>query len=657
MGARRVLVPLLCALTTTVLVAVPASAAPPGPRVDLRVLVVQDGSPEVDAVLEALTEGGVPTDVVDLSDPARRPVDRASLTVPDAVPHARYQGVVLPGDAPVELAPAELTVLHDVEREFRLRQLNATVRATARTGLAEPSPGAGWSGRLDGGVARLTDAARADGFGDMRGDVPVGEDTWVEIGTPLAGYTTLLTGSSPDGTHRGPLLGVLRTGGREELGLSFSYAPGSMPFAALAPGLVEWLTRGVHLGMRRAWFAVHVDDVLLPDARWVAGAHCAYGADCPPTVPPAPTIRMTPADVDAAASWSHDHDFRLDLAFNGAGSRLAAPGGDDPLLAALLARRGAFGWINHTWSHQYLGCVRDHGVVPWRCATVPLLGWTRYVPERVIDDEVARNTAFARDVGLPINPSELVTGEHSGLRGDEEMPEDNPGLAGALDDEGIRSVAADASKEAGQRPIGGARTVPRHPIDLDFDTATFAETVDQYNWSHTSRADGGDGTCEADGGCVPPVPAGDPRAGFLGRIVPMEVTKALGHALANDPRPHYVHQPQLTEDRTLYPVLDQVLGSYRALYTEARPLLVPTMTQSAEVLGRQAAWATAAGSTRAWLQDGIVTVVSGGASDRPVDVPVTVPPALDGAFGEPYGTTRSGWVPVAGEQRIGGVAP
>src|SRR3954468_4363709 len=182
----------------------------------------------------------------------------------------------MPGEAPAALAPAELTALHGVEREFRLRQLDTTVHPSARTGLAEPTTGAGWSGRLDSGVARLTDAARADGFGDMVGDVPIGEDTWAEIGMPLAGYTPLLVATPPDGSRQGPLAGVWRTDGREELALSFSYTPGSMPFAALAPGLVEWLTRGVHLGVWRSWFAVHVDDLLLPDARWVPGAHCAY---------------------------------------------------------------------------------------------------------------------------------------------------------------------------------------------------------------------------------------------------------------------------------------------------------------------------------------------------------------------------------------------
>jgi hypothetical protein len=638
---RRVLL-VVAVLVGTVAVGVPATAA--GPRTELRVLVVTDGQPEVEAIHRVLVASGVPVDVLNLADPDRPRLDEAALTLPDEVPHSRYQAVVLPNEAPEALAPAELTAVHEMERRFGLRQVDALVAALPATGLAEPTDAAGWSGMVDGGTAQLTPAAKAAGFGDLRGPVPLDTDTWAEIGTPLPGYTPFLTATSPDGGRGGAIAGVLATGGREELGFAVTYEAGSTHFTALAPGLVEWLTRGTHLGLRRDWFAVHVDDVLLPDARWVVGAHCASGADCPPDTPAAPTIRMTPADVEYAAAWSAAHGLRLDLAFNGAGSAAAAPNGEDPLLAALVAHKDAFGFVNHTWSHEYLGCVRDYSVTPWRCASVPILGWTRYVPGGEIADQIARNVEFAQLNGLPIDPTELVTGEHSGLRGDEAMTGDNPRLAGALDAEDVRSVASDASKEPAQRGIGDARTVPRHPIDLDYDTATLAETVDQYAWTHTSRADGGDGTCEADAGCGPRIDTSDPATAFAQVVVPAEAAKALGHVLGNDPRPHYVHQPQLTEDRTLYPVLERVLGAHAALFTEARPLLVPTMTQSRDELTRQADWATASAGTRAWVQDGAVTVVGNGT------VPLTRPG--DTSFGEPYGTTRSAWVSVAGEQRV-----
>uniref|UniRef100_UPI001C69123D hypothetical protein n=1 Tax=Pseudonocardia pini TaxID=2758030 RepID=UPI001C69123D len=70
---------LVAVLLATLLAGVPALAA--GPRVDLRVLVVTDGQPEVEAIRGALVAGGIPIDVVDLADPARPWLDEAALTL------------------------------------------------------------------------------------------------------------------------------------------------------------------------------------------------------------------------------------------------------------------------------------------------------------------------------------------------------------------------------------------------------------------------------------------------------------------------------------------------------------------------------------------------------------------------------------------------
>jgi hypothetical protein len=476
---------------------------------------------------------------------------------------------------------------------------------------------------------------------------------------PLAGFRPLLTATTPDGTRSGALAGIVTTEGREELVLTFTYDADDRQLQVLAPGLVGWLTRGVHLGFDRSYLAVHIDDVLLPNVRWVPGVHCTPGADCPPSVVVPPEIRMTPADVAYAVEWQRRAGFRLDLAFNGAGSVAADAGsGTDPLTAALVAARDEFGWINHTWSHRYLGCVRDNDLTPWSCATLPILGWTRYISGGIIESEINRNVEFARRNGLPIDPTELVTGEHGGLRAPPQLPDDNPRLAGALTNAGIRTIAADASVESRSRPAGSAVTVPRHPIDLDFDTATVAETIDQYNWVHTSRADGGNGECEADGGCQTPAA---PGTGYTDHIVPVEADKMLDHMLTNDPRPHYVHQPQLTEDRTLYPLLDRVLGDYRTWMADSRPLVMPSLTQSARELDRQQRWAdaVAAGRVHGRLEGGTVSVVVDG--DDPLDVPLTTGPGalgVDGkAFGGPYGAGRSAWVPVTGEQQLSTTAP
>jgi hypothetical protein len=658
------------ALVVTALLLAPLAAPPAAqaqavgtpPRTELRVLVVTDGSTPVEALRTVLARTGIPLDVIDLRDPARRRIDAALLTPAPGL--VGYQGVVLPDQAPQGLPAAELAALHAFEQRFEVRQIDASVVASAAVGLAPVTDTAGYSGPFPGGAARLSRQALEGDFAYARGPVPFATDTpggdgdgeaapWVEIARPLGGFRTVVSATAPRTGRTGAVAGVWTTGGREEFVLTFSYDADSTQLQVLAPGLVGWLTRGVHLGFERSYLAVHVDDVLLPNVRWVPGRHCTPGADCPPDVVAPPLIRMTPDDVTHAVEWQRRTGFRLDLAFNGAGSVAADSGrGTDPLTAALVAAKDDFGWINHTWSHQYLGCVRDMSTTPWSCATVPLIGWTRYVNGWTIESEIGRNVDFARQHGLPLDASELVTGEHGGLRAAPQMPDDNPRLAGALEEAGIATVAADASLESGTRTVGAATTVPRHPIDLDFDTATVAETIDQYNWVHTSRADGGDGECEADGGCLPPAKAG---TGFTDSIVPIEAGKVLDHVLANDPRPHYVHQPQLAEDRTLYPVLDRVIGDYRAWFGDSRPLVTPTMTQSGLELRRQQAWAEAlaAGRVRAWREGTDVVVSVDGAQ---VDVPLTLGPGArvpgGGPFGEPYGTGHSAWVPASGEQRF-----
>jgi hypothetical protein len=652
--ARRALVAAVILLLIPA--ALPGTASAQANTVGLRLLVVTDAGPSVEALRTLFARIGIPVDVLDLNDPGRRRIDDALLA--DGA-HAHYQGVVLPDHGPPGLSAAELAALYAYERHFGIRQLNASATAKPTTGLVEPTPTVGYSGAFDGGTAQLTPEALAGDFAYARGSVPFSdddpavEDSYVQMATPLPGFRPLLTGTSPDGTRSGALAGILTDAGREELVLTFSFDADARQLQVLAPGLVGWLTRGVHLGFDRSYLAVHIDDVLLPNVRWVPGVHCTPGADCPPSVVAPPDIRMTAADVAYAVEWQRRTGFRLDLAFNGAGSVAADAGaGTDPLTAALVAAKGEFGWINHTWSHRYLGCVRDHDLTPWSCATLPILGWTRYISSGIIESEITRNVEFARRKGLPIDPTELVTGEHGGLRAPPQLPDDNPHLAGALADAGIRTIAADGSIEPGLRPVGDAVAVPRHPIDLDFDTATVTETIDQYNWVHTSRADGGNGECEADGGCQKPAA---PGSGYTDHIVPVEAEKVLDHMLTNDPRPHYVHQPQLTEDRTIYPLLDRAIGDYRSWFGDIRPLITPTMTQAGHELGRRQRWAeaVAAGRVQGRLEGGAVTVVVDGA---PLDVPLTTGPAgqvPDGAeFGTPYGTGRSAWVPVTGERQL-----
>jgi hypothetical protein len=372
---------------------------------------------------------------------------------------------------------------------------------------------------------------------------------------------------------------------------------------------------------------------------------------------------MTAADVDPLLAWQNRTGLKLDMVFNGHGAVDAGPA--DPLTARLVANRSALRWVNHTYEHPYLGCVQDFSVSPWRCATDPATGQVRYVSQAEIEAQINQNLTWARQRGITLNAAELVTGEHSGLRSLPQMPVDNPNLAPAFTRTGVRTVAADNSRDPDTRLIGPARTAPRHPMNIFYNVATRAEEVDEYNWIYTSAADGGSGICSANPStstCIAPL-AG-PSA-FEGYIVPIEARIALGHVVGNDPRPHYAHQSNITEERILYPVLDEVLARYRELYAANTPLVNPTMTVAAEQLRRAAAWqaAVAAGRVEAYLSGGRVTIVnrSTGQLHLPAGMPagtnvVTLSvlgiELISGPYGESYGTDRSAWTAVAAGGRL-----
>ncbi|MFI6643898.1 hypothetical protein [Streptomyces sp. NPDC050504] len=593
------------------------------PRIDLRVLVVDDGGHAVRAVLEELRATGVPHTAVALADPDRPRMDAPGFLfdAPGGRPRAKFQGVVVPNESALD--PAELTAVAAYEKRFGIRQVDAYTWA--------PTDGGGWAGTLDGVRARVTDAGRAGPFGYLKGTVEF-EDNSPQVPEsygyltvrPPAGFTTYVDAPVPGSAARGPLVGELDRDGRRSLLVTFGYNQHQRQFRLLARGIVEWLTQGVHIGRSRHYFAVHVDDVFAPDERWDTALDATTGER---------PIRMTADDARHAARWQRERGFTLDLAYNGgyAGSDPAA----DPLTAQLVADRARYRWINHTFTHAYLGCVQNTATVPWSCAK-DATGAVRWPTRAQIAAQIRDNHAWAVRQGLDVDRAELVTGEHSGLKTLPQQPADNPNLAGALTDTGVRWIASDNSREPAQRPVGPARTVPRHPMNVYYNVGTAAEMTDEYNWIYTSRADGGSGTCENNpaASCLP-APL-DPATGYAEHIVPLEVRTALAHVLAGDPRPHYAHQSNLAEERILYPVVDRVLAEYRALFTADTPLINPRQSAIGTELHRRA---LAEGRVSGYRVGDTLVVTA----PRGVLAPLTVPAAT--AFGAPYAGARSGWTP------------
>ncbi|MFG3035608.1 hypothetical protein ACGFYZ_01765 [Streptomyces sp. NPDC048330] len=647
------------ALLATVMPSAQAATAPV-PRIDLTVLVVDDGGSAVEAIADELKGSGVPFRRIDLDDPNRPVLDAAFLSdTVDGRPRAKYQGVVLPHESAFGPDSAEHTALRSYEKTFGIPQVDAATWSHPGVGLDYTDAG-GYAGVLDGATAGVTAAGRAGPFRYLAGalafednDASVAE-SYGYAGRPRAGYTSYLD-MPVDGGGRASLVGEYAADGRRELVVTFAYNRYQRQFRALARGIVDWLTQGVHLGQSRNYLSVHVDDVFAPDARWDTARNCTPGDfDCVgDDGEGADPIRMTVADAQYAAAWQKASGFTLDMVYNGGQGEQwkTEHGGTDPLTDRLVADRAQYRWINHTYTHPFLGCVQDNTVVPWRCAQ-DTAGNTLWVGRSELSAQIRDNHNWAVAKGIPVDRSELVTGEHSGLRTLPQQPVDNPHLAGALADNGVKWTGSDNSREPQQRAVGtgsgAAKTVPRHPMNVYYNVGTAAEMTDEYNWIYTSRADGGSGICESDPAstCLP-APL-DTATGYAARIVPQEARTALSHVMANDPRPHYVHQSNLAEERLLYPVLDRVLADYRALFAPSAPLVNPAQRDAGAELTRRAAWdqALAAGKVTAYRIGTAVTVKA----PSGVAVPLTAPEGTrkrlvlgTAAFGSPYAGTRSAW--------------
>ncbi|MER5574609.1 hypothetical protein [Streptomyces massasporeus] len=637
-----------------------AAHADTTPRIDLRVLVVSDGGPSTDAIAAELAAAGTPYTRIDLTQSGRTVIDADFLAdTVDGRPRAKFQAVVLPNDNPFPAGSSEMAALAAYEQTYDVPQVDAYTYARPEAGLQYPVHG-GYSGSIDGKRAEVTAAGKSGPFGYLDGAVPfedndpaIGE-SYAYLSKPVAGadFTPYVEAAIPGQSAKGTLVGEYRHDGRRELVVTFVYNRYQQQFRLLARGIVEWMTGGVHLGASRNYFAVHVDDVFAADDRWNSRLNCTPGdVDCTdPTATPDP-IRMTPSDVDHAVDWQNSKKFTLDFAYNGAGSvdHREDNNGADPLADRLIARRGEFRWINHTYSHPFLGCVQDTTVVPWKCAT-NADGSTRWMSRNDISDEIAINRVWGVSAGLPLVNSELVTGEHSGMKVLPQQPEDNPNLALALGDNDIAWLGSDNSREPGQRRVGPSTTVPRYPMNVFYNAGRAAEQVDEYNWIYTSRAQGGSGICEDNPATTTCLPAPlDTATGYADHIVPLEKQIALGHVLANDPKPHFIHQSNLAEDRIAYPVLDGVLDGYKALFSEDTPVVNLRMRDIGAELERRAKWQAAlgAGEITAYRIGDTVTV------DAPngLAVTATLPTGTTlagSAFGEAYAGSVSGWTPATG---------
>lgn len=643
--------------------AVQETARPAGPHggVDLNVLVVTDGTPPVEAIRQELASEGMPVTVVSLRDHARQRITTSFLTraLPGGKRGGDFDGVVLPGAAPTGLSAAETSALAAYERAFGVRQADAYSPPAAVLGMSAPV----YSGKLTGN-ASVTAAGAAGAFGYLNRSFPfsgglAGPPAFGYLAEPLPGasaaaVTPLVTAAIPGAPVSGaPGSGALvwqyAGGGRQQLGISFGYSRSMAQFHYLAHGIVSWLTRGVSLTSWRSYLDIAFDDMILGDAQWSTAGHCTPGdTTCPPGTPATPMIRMTPADVTYAVRWEKRHDFTIEFLYNGGASARFQVNGTDPLLAAVRPVAADFYWVNHTYTHAYLGCQQDFAVVPWQCVTRDgKVVWA--AGSSLVNSQILRNFAWARGNGIPAEPGVVATGEYSGLRLLPQQPADNPYLDGAMGPDHLQWVAMDASAEPAMRPVGAALGVPRHPIDIGYDVDTVASEVNEFNWYNTAKADGGSGLCQQSRvtRCIKPLST---ATGWASYIVPTQARIVFNALLNGDPRPFFMHQSNLAGDRIAYPVMDAVLSAYRAVFNARAPVDNLPMSGAGAALRDSQLWdkALGAGTVRAWVEGKTVTITAPAGTPVPVTLPngTTSRQASGAGFGSPYGGARSARVAI-----------
>ena len=459
----------------TAATAAPASAATV-PSLDLNVLLIGNGAsnPPTAAWASALTTEGVPYTEVDASEPVAGTQANETVTLPtlsSATGTTGYFDGVVIADSPTDFAAGQLTALDTYESTFRVNQVDGYMYPDPSLGVTEASTGA-----LDGTTGALTTAGLA-AFPSLAGPLPFATGTYgygatVDTGAP---YTALLSsGTVPAGAvpptgesfvTAGQVLGGIYQhpstdpqAGVAELSLYFDYSSTQLQWLLLAPGLINWVTQGTHLGLDRNYVEMDVDDTFTPDNAWSTTVHDNDYSD-------ADSQRMDAQDVITAADWSDPTventpsarpagepttAFRLDQLFNYGGTveyqdgQLDLPGeptctgtldaagtcGPDPLLAEFQATDPAtgkpyaddFGWLSHTFDTPYLdvGCAtQDYIEAELNENTTDVTAAPGTTPGTGgLGLSVQEVAAGATDVTNPLgtyNPQVFVPGNHSGF--------------------------------------------------------------------------------------------------------------------------------------------------------------------------------------------------------------------------------------------------
>lgn len=457
--------------------------------VQLRVLVLHTGTGDfgLSTARALLRQNGIPFTEVDTTATTLTPEQlRSSLGV------GLYSGVVLTSSALTvqdssgayvsALNADEWNTLFAYERAFRVRQL-------ALFGYPQATPEDYGLRAVPGTESASTDVTvTPEGrsvFPDLTASaLPIRNAfNYPTQLTPVPGVSTtpLLRDQA------GNILAATSTApdGRERLILTAAENPNLLHTQLLGYGLMQWLTRGVHLGEYRRFLQVDVDDwfsasdVFDPATGQVRPGAYRFGAQ--------DAVSLRDQQSAIRAEFPLARNFRLAQAFNGFRADPAAPNTcapdstvKDALSAVTKCVAGSFDWVNHT---------RDHFLMDTMSYADSLM-------------EIQTNFEIAAQLGLPVSRQAFVTPEHSGLgwyspapgtpKQDFGLQAGNAEMLRAAQDAGIRYVASNHSVLSQWNPEcpncgvtsplnPNVLLVPRWPNNVGYDTTTPAEAAGRYN--------------------------------------------------------------------------------------------------------------------------------------------------------------------------------
>ncbi|HEU4734641.1 MAG TPA: hypothetical protein VFT22_42410 [Kofleriaceae bacterium] len=288
--------------------------------------------------------------------------------------------------------------------------------------------------------------------------------------------TTALIQSSDGGTLAAQRVGA---DGRETMIVTVDSNPNLVHGLVLEYGMVNWVTRGVFLGKKRAYLAPQVDDVFIEDDLWNITTHRNN-----PDLDGVNTLRITGSDIDSVVNWQTGFRTRLSsgsfyittMAFNGIGT-VSSEYPDQTPVTRGRAAGSKLSWLSHTWDHENMDAMS-------RTAAA---------------SEVSRNCNRAANLALSgFTCSDLVTPDMSGLTSSNAMAGIvDAGARNVVSDTSItEEVAAQRGTTPGDNPsfnVGRVNSVdtdvyqvPRHPTNIFYDVATRAAEVDEYNTIYRS---------------------------------------------------------------------------------------------------------------------------------------------------------------------------